>query len=75
MDMGGRLHDRGKSWIFVIVHFVNASVKIIGINAHQAFKATYASVNSATCSNAEKKCLKSVIESLEGIVEIVAGVE
>lgn len=68
MDMGQQLHEKGRHWIFVIVHFINANVKIIGINAHQVFKATYASMNPMTSSQAEKKCLKSMVGRLSDIV-------
>lgn len=72
MDM--EYHEQGRHWIFVIVNYINANVKIIGISAHQVFKATYASMNSTTSSQAEKKCLKSMMNNLASIVETIANV-
>ena len=56
------------SHIFLWIHFANWTAKLITLNAHQMFKATFAHVNEHIASKKELKCLKRVVNTFSKLL-------
>lgn len=55
--------------IFMWLQFANWTVKLVTLNAHQMFKATFAHVFAQNASKKEQKCLKRVAVVFEKLIE------
>ena len=56
------------SFIFLWIHFTNWTAKLITLNAHQMFKATFAHANEQRASKKELKCLKRATNAFSKLI-------